>query len=120
MIHSNSTILFQGDSITDCGRNRDADHGPNSRFGLGQEGVPLSLRRSYLQKCARVFLLATSAFEPFIAPSLTEQIEARRAVPAFEILAIEKPDRRLARRNFEKETLNSRSPLPLRLKSRTA
>lgn len=36
MIPKNSGILFQGDSITDCGRNRDADTGPNSRFGLGQ------------------------------------------------------------------------------------
>lgn len=36
MVRANSTILFQGDSITDCGRNRDADQGPNSRFGLGQ------------------------------------------------------------------------------------
>jgi lysophospholipase L1-like esterase len=36
VISPNSTILFQGDSITDCGRNRDADPGPNARFGLGQ------------------------------------------------------------------------------------
>lgn len=36
MIPNNSAVLFQGDSITDCGRNRDADAGPNARFGLGQ------------------------------------------------------------------------------------
>ncbi len=36
MIPANSTVLFQGDSITDCSRNRDKDAGPNSRFNLGQ------------------------------------------------------------------------------------
>lgn len=36
MVPANSTILFQGDSITDCGRDRDAGREPNSRFGLGQ------------------------------------------------------------------------------------
>ena len=35
MIPNNSTILFQGDSITDCGRNRDADGTPNDLCGLG-------------------------------------------------------------------------------------
>ena len=36
MITKNSTILFQGDSITDCGRNRDAAGTPNYLSGLGQ------------------------------------------------------------------------------------
>ena len=36
MIPKNSTILFQGDSITDCGRNRDAGATPNNLAGLGQ------------------------------------------------------------------------------------
>jgi lysophospholipase L1-like esterase len=36
MIPNNSTILFQGDSITDCGRNRDAAGKPNDLCGLGQ------------------------------------------------------------------------------------
>ena len=36
MITKNSTILFQGDSITDCGRNRDAAGTPNDLRGLGQ------------------------------------------------------------------------------------
>jgi hypothetical protein len=36
MIPKNSTILFQGDSITDCGRNRDAAGTPNDLCGLGQ------------------------------------------------------------------------------------
>jgi lysophospholipase L1-like esterase len=36
MIPSNSTILFQGDSITDCGRNREAGAAPNDLCGLGQ------------------------------------------------------------------------------------
>jgi phospholipase/lecithinase/hemolysin len=36
MIPKNSTILFQGDSITDCGRNRDAASTPNDLSGLGQ------------------------------------------------------------------------------------
>ena len=36
MITKNSTILFQGDSITDCGRNRDAAGTPNDLSGLGQ------------------------------------------------------------------------------------
>jgi len=39
MIPANSTVLFQGDSITDCGRERDAAAGPNSGAGLGQ-GYP--------------------------------------------------------------------------------
>ena len=36
MIPKNSTILFQGDSITDCGRSRDAAGTPNDLCGLGQ------------------------------------------------------------------------------------
>ena len=36
MISNNSTILFQGDSITDCGRNRDVAGKPNDLCGLGQ------------------------------------------------------------------------------------
>ena len=36
MIPKNSTILFQGDSITDCGRNREAGATPNDLHGLGQ------------------------------------------------------------------------------------
>lgn len=36
MIPKNSTILFQGDSITDCGRNRDAAGSPNDLGALGQ------------------------------------------------------------------------------------
>ncbi len=36
MIPKKSTILFQGDSITDCGRNRDAGATPNNLPGLGQ------------------------------------------------------------------------------------
>ena len=36
MIPSNSTILFQGDSITDCHRSRDAAGVPNDLGGLGQ------------------------------------------------------------------------------------
>ena len=36
MIPTNSTILFQGASTTDCGRNRDVEESPNDRFGLGQ------------------------------------------------------------------------------------
>ena len=36
MIPKNSTILFQGDSITDCGRNREAGVAPNDLSGLGQ------------------------------------------------------------------------------------
>jgi lysophospholipase L1-like esterase len=36
MITKNSTILFQGDSITDCSRNRDAASIPNDLSGLGQ------------------------------------------------------------------------------------
>jgi lysophospholipase L1-like esterase len=36
MISKNSTILFQGDSNTDCGRNRDAASTPNDLSGLGQ------------------------------------------------------------------------------------
>jgi len=36
MIPNNTTILFQGDSITDCGRNRDAGATPNNLPGLGQ------------------------------------------------------------------------------------
>ena len=36
MITKNSTILFQGDSITDCGRNREAAGTPNDLCGLGQ------------------------------------------------------------------------------------
>jgi lysophospholipase L1-like esterase len=36
MIPKNSTILFQGDSITDCGRNRDAAGKVNDLCGLGQ------------------------------------------------------------------------------------
>ena len=36
MISQNSTILFQGDSITDCGRSRDAAGIPNDRAGLAQ------------------------------------------------------------------------------------
>jgi hypothetical protein len=35
MILPNQTILFQGDSITDCGRNRDAASTPNDLSGLG-------------------------------------------------------------------------------------
>ena len=34
MIQPNSTMLFQGDSITDAGRNRDAA-GPNVGLGCG-------------------------------------------------------------------------------------
>lgn len=40
MIPSNSTILFQGDSITDCHRSRDAAGVPNDLGGLGQ-GYPM-------------------------------------------------------------------------------
>ena len=36
MIPNNSTILFQGDSITDCDRSRDAAGIPNDRAGLAQ------------------------------------------------------------------------------------
>lgn len=36
MIPKHSTILFQGDSITDCGRNRDSAGTPNNLPGLGQ------------------------------------------------------------------------------------
>lgn len=36
MIPKNSIILFQGDSITDCGRNREAAGTPNDLCGLGQ------------------------------------------------------------------------------------
>jgi lysophospholipase L1-like esterase len=36
MIPKNSTILFQGDSITDCGRNREAGSTPNNLEGLGR------------------------------------------------------------------------------------
>lgn len=36
MIPNNSTILFQGDSITDCGRNCEAGATPNDLGGLGQ------------------------------------------------------------------------------------
>ena len=36
MILPNQTILFQGDSITDCGRNRDAAATPNDLCALGQ------------------------------------------------------------------------------------
>jgi lysophospholipase L1-like esterase len=36
MIPKNSTILFQGDSITDCARKRDASATPNNLEGLGQ------------------------------------------------------------------------------------
>jgi lysophospholipase L1-like esterase len=36
MMPNNSTILFQGDSITDCARNRDASAKPNDLPGLGQ------------------------------------------------------------------------------------
>ena len=36
MISIHNTILFQGDSITDCGRNRDAAAKPNDLCGLGQ------------------------------------------------------------------------------------
>jgi len=35
MITENQTILFQGDSITDCGRNREAAETPNDLCGLG-------------------------------------------------------------------------------------
>jgi lysophospholipase L1-like esterase len=35
-IKTNDTILFQGDSITDCGRNRDAADTANDLGGLGQ------------------------------------------------------------------------------------
>lgn len=36
MIPNNSNILFQGDSITDCGRSREAAATPNDLCGLGQ------------------------------------------------------------------------------------
>lgn len=36
MILPNQTILFQGDSITDCGRNREAAGTPNDLTALGQ------------------------------------------------------------------------------------
>jgi hypothetical protein len=36
MIPNNSPILFQGDSITDCDRSRDAVGIPNDRAGLAQ------------------------------------------------------------------------------------
>jgi len=36
MIPNNSTILFQGDSITDCDRSRDAAGIPNDLAGLAQ------------------------------------------------------------------------------------
>jgi hypothetical protein len=36
MIPKNRTILFQGDSITDCGRNRDAASILNNLCRLGQ------------------------------------------------------------------------------------
>jgi lysophospholipase L1-like esterase len=35
MIQPNTTILFQGDSITSCGRNRDAENHNNDVVGLG-------------------------------------------------------------------------------------
>jgi len=35
MIKNNDIILFQGDSITDCGRSRDAANKPNDLSGLG-------------------------------------------------------------------------------------
>ena len=39
-------VLFQGDSITDCGRNRDEKE-PNTAGGLGS-GYPFSSRRTCL------------------------------------------------------------------------
>jgi lysophospholipase L1-like esterase len=36
IIAKNQTILFQGDSITDCGRHKDAAEAPNDLCGLGQ------------------------------------------------------------------------------------
>jgi len=36
MITNNSTMLFQGDSITDCGRSRDTAANPNDLNALGQ------------------------------------------------------------------------------------
>ncbi len=36
MLNSNDTILFQGDSITDCGRARDSQETPNHLGALGQ------------------------------------------------------------------------------------
>ena len=42
MIENNQTILFQGDSITDCGRNRDAATTPNDLCGLGDGYVMMA------------------------------------------------------------------------------
>jgi len=42
MIENNQTILFQGDSITDCGRNREAATTPNDLCGLGDGYVMMA------------------------------------------------------------------------------
>jgi len=36
LIQNHDIVLFQGDSITDCGRNREAEGAPNDLCGLGQ------------------------------------------------------------------------------------
>lgn len=58
MIPNNSTILFQGDSITDCGRSREAAAAPNNLLGLGQ-GYAMMVAAELLSTrpadCLRVF-----------------------------------------------------------------
>lgn len=58
MIPNNSTILFQGDSITDCGRSREAAAAPNDLLGLGQ-GYAMMAAAELLSTrpadCLRVF-----------------------------------------------------------------
>ena len=47
MLTRNQTILFQGDSITDCCRNREAAEIPNDPGGLG-DGYPMMVAAELL------------------------------------------------------------------------